>query len=49
VEKLYNKIKKLLEDHDAGRFDVVSESKKAKNMANKFSKENRFKNIQEII
>ena len=54
AEKLYNKTKILLEEYiteSSNPHSNLSETraKKAKNLANKFSKEKRFKNIQEII
>ena len=48
-EKLYNKIKSILEDYREDKIDINAESKKAKNIAKKFSKEKWFDNIKELI
>jgi hypothetical protein len=52
---LYNKIKTLLTDYNSHKTEqslnlsIEKETKKAKNLAQKYSKEKRFENIQEII
>lgn len=48
-EKLYNKIKILLEDYNSEKSDTEQETKKAKNLAKKYSKDKRIQNIQQII